>query len=110
MKFYIDEINLVSEQWGNDVDDFFHQAHCEVKCQDSPGGEAFIVNIVSPKALQKEISTAEGFAYEIGKGLFIVNDYDKNSISKALQKLIDGGNAESWDSLCSYLKRYFDLV
>jgi hypothetical protein len=110
MKFYIDQINLVSERWGDDVDDFFHQAHCEVKCDGSPGGEAFIVNIVSPIALQKEFSENEAFTYEIGRGFLIVNDYDKNSISKALQRLIDAGSADSWDGLCTYLERYFDWV
>ncbi len=110
MKFQIHKINIISENWGDDIDDFFVQAHCEIRSIDEPGGEAFMANIVSPKALQKEIDSQDSFSYEFGRGYLIVNDFDKNNILEALQKLMEGSNANNWDELSSYIEKYFDWI
>lgn len=110
MKFQIHKINTISENWGDEADDFFIQAHCEVRTLDEQGGEAFVAKIVSPKAFQKEMDAQDDFSYEIGRGYIITNDFDKIKITEILQKLLIGSNADNWNELFSYMKKYFDWI
>lgn len=110
MKFEVYDLNVISAAWGDDPDDFFVQAHCEVRSPGEHGGEAFSAYIVSPKALQGEMSATEGFSFEYGRRFLIVSDFDKTAILEALQRLVEASRASTWSDLVFYIERYFDWL
>ena len=53
MAFEAYQLSIINQNWGDEPDDFFVQAHCEVREKGSAGGEAFELNIVSPKRIKR---------------------------------------------------------
>lgn len=109
MEFEAHKISIINQNWGGDVDEFFIQAHCEVRQKDTPGGEAFNINIVSPKFLVKELGSSDS-AYEYGRGYLFTTDYDERSILSEIQKLIDGSHAQTWDEIITFIEKYFSWI
>lgn len=109
MIFQVYQLSIINQYWGEESDDFFVQVHCEVREKDSNGGEAFQLNIVSPKAFCNELKT-DSFRYEYGHGYFFVNQYVERNILCAIQKLIDASQALSWEELISKTSKYFTWI
>ncbi|WP_320820812.1 Imm8 family immunity protein [Thalassolituus sp.] len=109
MEFEAYQLSIINQSWGDDIDEFFIQAHCEVRQKGVPGGEAFGINIVSPKFFVKELGSNES-VHEYGRGYLFATDYDENSILSELQKLIDGSHAKTWDELLAYIEKYFSWI
>lgn len=109
MTFEAYQLSIISQNWGDDHNDFFVQAHCEVRQKGSVGGEAFELNIVSPKALVNELKS-DSFKYEYGQGYFFTNQYDESKVLSKIQKLIDGFQATSWEELIEKTSKYFTWV
>ncbi len=107
--FKVSQLSVIREVWGDDVDDFWIEVHCEVQSQTEPGGEAFSLSIVSPKSLLTELN-GEDFRAEYGRGFIITNHFDQNKIIGKLQKLVDGSEASSWKELIDYMSKYFDVI
>lgn len=110
MKFKIVKLNTISEKWGEDESDFYVKVHAEVVEDGAPGGEAFSVDIISPKALESDLPPGEQFASELGRGYLIVNDYNKPKIIESLQRMIAGSGANNWEELSTYVEKYFDWI
>ncbi|WP_251862293.1 Imm8 family immunity protein [Clostridium sp. Marseille-Q2269] len=85
MKLEIKAYNVINEIW-DDIDDFFISCQVDIGFKDEIGAEIYSFDIVSPKKLQKMLVRD---AVEIGKGYFIMNDYNKNSVCNKIEKLID---------------------
>lgn len=85
MKLEIKAYNVINEIW-DDIDDFFISCQVDIGFKDEIGAEIYSFDIVSPKKLQKMLVRD---TVEIGKGYFIMNDYNKNSVCNKIEKLID---------------------
>ena len=110
MKFKVVELNIVTEKWGDEESDFYLKVHAEVKEDGAAGGEAFVVDVISPKSLASNFPKGDQFAYEFGRGYLLVNDYNKPKIIESLQGTIDRSGANNWDELFTYVGKYFDWV
>lgn len=86
MKLEIKAFNIISEDWGEDIDDFFISCQVDIGFKDEIGAEIYSLDIVSPKRL---LGLVVGNEVEIGKGYFITADYNKNLICSKIEKLID---------------------
>lgn len=106
MFFIVNDLNIIHESTGDNCEDFSFQCHIEITETNSKGGEAFVVDVVSPKRLEKYTKDE----IQIGRGLIITDEFSKSEIIKRIQKLIDGFEAENWDQLCAMLERYFDMI
>jgi hypothetical protein len=106
--FKVADLNIIIERHNDpEFKEFFIQAHCEIVDESNPkGGEAFIVNIVSPLYLKAYI----GDSVEIGRGLILSNDFDKEKIKSRIQILINKSNASTWNELSTFIEKYFDWV
>jgi hypothetical protein len=103
------QLSIINQNWGDEPTDFSIQVHCEVKETGKPGGEAFLVNLISPNSLNTELFDEE-FRSKFGRGYLIINDYDEVKILLTLQKLIEGSCASNWNELISYVEKYFDWI
>lgn len=106
MKLEIKAFNIISEDWGEEIDDFFLSCQVDIGFKDEIGAEIYSLDVVSPKRL---LGLVVGDEVEIGKGYFIMADYNKNSICKRIEKLIDREILEDnkfkvFDEISSYFK------
>ena len=85
MKLEIKAYNVINEIW-DDIDEFFISCQVDIGFKNELGAEIYSFDIVSPKKLQKMLM---GDSVEIGKGYFIMNDYNRNSVLNKIEKLID---------------------
>lgn len=85
MKLEIKAYNVINEIW-DDIDEFFISCQVDIGFKDEMGVEIYSLDIVSPKKLQKMLVRD---SVEIGKGYFIMNDYNRNSVLNRIEKLID---------------------
>lgn len=106
--FKISNLNVITERRiESEPKQFFIQAHCEVVEASNPkGGEAFIINVVSPGYLTVQI----GDSFVLGRGMILTNDFDVEKIKEKIQTLVNGSKAQSWAELSSFIERYFDWV
>lgn len=109
MEFSIDQLTIIREEYGDDVDDFCVQLHCEVTSPSTRGGEAFDVTVISPARMQADLEASSNDV-EFGRGYVIMRDFDQSALRRELQKLIDGSGASTWAELHNYITRYFDWV
>lgn len=107
-KFKVTDLNIITEKHSDpEFKDFFIQAHCEITDElSAQGGEAFIVNIVSPLFLKNKI----GDSVELGRGLILLNDFDKEKVKRKIQGLINKSNAKTWDELTPFIAKHFDWI
>ncbi|WP_279232961.1 Imm8 family immunity protein [Hathewaya histolytica] len=74
------------------MDVFFLSCQVDIGFKYEIGAEIYSFDIVSPKKLKKMLVRDE---VEIGKGYFIMNDYNKRSVCNKIEKLIDGEVSEN---------------
>ncbi len=105
--FKVKDINIITEIHDEEYKNFYIQAHCEIIEATNPiGGEAIIVNIVSPLYLENNLENSIKF----GRGLILCNDYDKLKIMNQLQSLIEKSKSNTWQELSIYIEKYFNWV
>lgn len=109
MIYRVYALTRISESWSEEVDDFSLLAHCEVEEIGKPGGEAFVVNIASPKRIERWL--ADGHEKVIlGRGYLFMSGYDESAVLALLQGIIDRSNAATWEQLRGYVERFFDWL
>lgn len=108
MNYKVYSLNKIYETWGDGENDFFVQLHCEIMGEGSGGGEAVLINVVSPPNLHSRLI---GSAFpEVGRGYLLSLDYNEKSIIHCVQGIIDRSGADTWRELKVYMERYFDWV
>lgn len=106
-KFRVAGLTTINEQWGDEADDFCVQLHCELT-SDDPGGEAFVVNVLSPATFAKGLDDPHSVGW--GRGCLFMRDYSATVVQAELQSFIDRSEATTWDELSEYVARFFDWI
>ena len=104
MDFSVRELTVIHESFGDHPEHFTALLHDEVVASGTPGGEAFVVNVVSPSVLARVDEP------ELGRGMVVATDYDLAAIQARLNRLVQYAPVTDWDSLVGYVDRYFDWV
>lgn len=86
IKLEIKAFNIIGEDWGEDINDFFISCQVDIGFKYEMGSEIYVLDVISPKRLLRLVEEND---IEIGKGYFIMADYNKNLILKKIEKLID---------------------
>lgn len=109
LKFIAKKLNFINEEWGSSPDDFIIQAHCEIACEGEPGGEAFIVNLVSPKRLEKMLRTGAEPVIE-GHDLFIMESVNEANVLALIQAMLYRTKANTWKELMDLTSVAFQWI
>lgn len=96
-------INIVSETWGEDIDDFYIQVQADIGPKGDKGSETFTFYAVSPKRLQ---GLLEDKQVRVGRGLLIMNDFDLRVVEATIERLLDNCKRENWDAVAAAICRY----
>ncbi|MDQ2087664.1 Imm8 family immunity protein [Herbivorax sp. ANBcel31] len=96
-------MNVISENWGNELDDFWIVVQVDIGPQNGKGSETFTFNVTSPKRLKLVL---EGSHIEIGRGLLIMDDYNKKTVQETVRRLVEKCKGETWDEVVLALCRY----
>ena len=108
-KFIAKKLNLISEELGPSPNDFAIQSHCEIACEGEPGGEAFIVHLISPTALARMLKLgAEPVIW--GHDVFIMESVDEDKVLATIQQILYKVNADSWQELIKLTSSMFKWV
>lgn len=106
-KFNVTGLTTINEEWGDEPDDFCIQLHCEL-ADEEPGGEAFVVTVMSPKVLARGLT--DPHTVDWGRGCLFMRDYSAPAVRAELQRFVDQCQADTWDELSDYVGRYFDWI
>lgn len=106
MKFKLENINVIKEDFGEAYDDFWANIEIDISGSGEQGAESFSVNIVSVARLKK---IAEGSPL-LGKGIIICKDYDEKAIRDILDNLVKAIEVDNWDDFCSQFEKYFERL
>ncbi|MCH9686728.1 MAG: immunity 8 family protein [Deltaproteobacteria bacterium] len=106
-RFNVTGLTMINEEWGDEPDDFCIQLHCELK-DGNPGGEAFVVTVMSPRVLARGLT--EPNTVDWGRGCLFMRDYDASAVQEELQRFVDQGRAKDWTELSEYVGRFFDWI
>lgn len=105
MKLELKAFNVIFENWGDDIDDFFLNCQIDIGYENKQGAEVYSLDVISSKRLSKII---KGTQVEIGKGYFITNDYSKITIIETVKRIINTINStKSSDNQFFDLEHYF---
>ncbi len=85
MKLEIKAYNVIYQDWGEEVDDFYLLCQIDIGLEHRLGSEIYSLDIISPKRLLRLV---QGNSIEIGKGYFITSDYNQNKIRERIDKII----------------------
>ncbi len=105
--FKVAGLTTINEEWGEEPEDFCVQLHCELT-SDGPGGEAFVVTVLSPVALARGLDGSERVDW--GRGCLFMKDYSAPLIEAELQLFIDKSGADTWDALSQYVGKFFEWI
>jgi hypothetical protein len=108
-RFSIASLTKVKEYWGDGAGEFSVQLHVELCSSESAGGEAFVVSVISPAQLARELSESAS-KLDFGRGLLLMLDYDENVIIEHLQKFVSVSDGSDWVSLRQRVSRYFNWL
>lgn len=109
MKIHAHKLNVISSDWGDTDDDFYVQAHCELKDETSNGGEAIILYAVGIKRLTKMVqSTSDDVTFR--PNYLIMNDYNEKHILDFINKKICSLKTGTWEDLRSSLSHNFEWI
>lgn len=109
MRFSVEKLTVLHQEFGDDPAQFCVQLHCEVTSSSTKGGEAFSVTAISPARLQADLESSPD-GVEIGRGHVLMLDYNETILRSRLQTLLEAARASSWTDLQQYISRFFDWV
>lgn len=93
------------EDWGIDFDDFYVTYELDIGFKEIEyPAELFTFTVVSPKRLNKIINDGD---VEIGRGYFIMTDFNENSIKKTVERLIKKCQTDDYEETNINLSKYF---
>lgn len=104
MKIEIKAYNLLFEDWGDEVDDFFLSCQVDIGFVGEVGSEIYSFDVISPKRLDKVLNNTK---IEIGKGYFIMSDYNKNIIIQAIESIANGNDTSDRMKVFNNIRQYF---
>jgi len=107
--FVASKLNFINEEWGTSPDDFIVQAHCEITCDGQPGGEAFIVNLVSPKRLEKMLRLGAEPVIG-GHDFFIMENVNEGNVLALIQAMLYRTKANTWKELIDLTSVAFQWI
>ena len=96
-------LNIGTENWGNNPDDFWIVVQADIGPNNGKGSETFTFNVTSPKRLSLLLQES---SIEIGRGLLIMEDYNIRKIESSIAKLIENCIANTWYEVVLLLTRY----
>lgn len=106
MKLVVKAFNIIYEDWGEDIEDFFLSCQVDIGLDNKSGTEIYSLDLVSPKRLEKLIV---GGQIEVGKGYFILVDYNEKAICDRIEKLINNDtllNDNVFENISQYFKSH----
>ncbi|MCC3381255.1 Imm8 family immunity protein [Paenibacillus farraposensis] len=95
---------VISEEWGDDIEDFAVDVQIDIGPYNSEGADTFSFRVISPKRLEQYL---DGNNVEIGRGIFIMKDYNIGAIQSQVNRLLDKCRGDSWIEVAILLSRYF---
>lgn len=103
--FEVKIISRVSEEWGEEPDEFSVEVYCEVSCSEDGEYEGVQAYVTSPAWMQKVLQwDSEPIVI---RGVIVAADYNEKSIGARLSKLVR--NEKSWADARVKLETLFDL-
>lgn len=96
-------IQFSPQDTGEPLDDCWVIVRASIGEPDSKGADQFLFYITTPKKLA---ATILGNDYRFGKSLLIVEKYDENLVKKAIEKLLEHINGDTWKEVAWKINRY----
>ncbi|MED4781960.1 Imm8 family immunity protein [Brevibacillus choshinensis] len=98
-------LTIISEDWGETVDDFCIFFQLDVGPKDIPhASDLFSFDVVSPKRLEKIIEKTN---IEIGRGYLVMNDFNLNTITTIVERIIKKCCLDDFEISLEKLSKYF---
>ncbi|ARU60011.1 hypothetical protein CBW65_02225 [Tumebacillus avium] len=95
---------VTSEDWGDDIENFAVDVQIDIGPYNTEGADTFSFRVISPKRLELYL---DGNNVEIGRGIFIMKDYNIGAIQFQVNRLLDNCKGDSWREVALLLSRYF---
>ncbi|MBW0933819.1 MULTISPECIES: Imm8 family immunity protein [Priestia] len=97
-------LTSIDEVWGDDPQDFWIELEADIGIKnDEDSAEIFTIYAVSPLRLNTMLETAD---IELGRGFFIMNDFNIKKIEERLKKLILHCGRSNWSESAKIINRY----
>ncbi|ERI11570.1 Imm8 family immunity protein [Aneurinibacillus aneurinilyticus] len=102
MKLIVPELkglHIISEDWGESLDNFWIQLHADIGTKGKEDVDIFVVYVVSPSRLQ-------GCDIEVGRGLFIMSDFNISLLEQKIKHLLENCKRKTWEETALAINRY----
>jgi hypothetical protein len=93
-------LHVIADDWGDSEDDFWIQLHADIGQKNENGSDIFTIYAVSPKRLAKNDDI------EVGRGLFIMNNFNINQIERRINVLLENCKRKTWEEAALAVNRY----
>jgi len=104
MKFEIENINVISSDFGESLEDFWITLDVDIFEKGKSGAETFSINIVSLKRLARLLENGSF----LGRGMIFCEHYEESNIVNILKNLLNKIDATKWPDFINEFERYFD--
>lgn len=104
MRLELFHLTSIDEDWGDNPQDFWLQLEADIGIKgDEASAEVFTVYAVSPMRLTKMLEIDD---IELGRGLFIMADFNIKKLESRLKKLLLHCERHSWDESVKAISQY----
>lgn len=107
MKLEIKAFNIIYEDWGNNIEDFFLSCEVAIGFTNQVGSEIYSLDVISPERLKKLVI---GSNIEIGRGYFITSDFNQRAVCDTIERLINielAAESNIFESISKYFRNHY---